>query len=183
LSRFFVIPAQAGIQFLLGVVKMKEILIQKMKDVFGSDLKRINHALAVLNFAEKIHYTEGGDEEVITAAAILHDIGIQKAEQKYGSAAGKYQEIEGPPIAEPILINSGFPADKIDHVCKIIANHHTAKNIDTLEFRILWDADWLVNIPDECGKMSKDKLKNFIEKVFKTDTGKQLAKELYLAGD
>ena len=82
---------------------MKDKLIQKMKDVFGDDQKRINHALAVLKYAEQIHSAEGGDLIVITAAAILHDIGIHQAEQKYGSPAGKYQEIEGPPIAEKIL--------------------------------------------------------------------------------
>ena len=79
---------------------MKDKLIQKMKDVFGDDQKRINHALAVLKYAEQIHAVEGGDAAVVTAAAILHDIGIHQAEQKYGSTAGKYQEIEGPPIAE-----------------------------------------------------------------------------------
>ena len=154
-----------------------------MKDVFGDDQKRIDHALAVLKVAEKIHQAEGGDEDVIIASAILHDIGIHQAEQKYGSTAGKFQEIEGPPIAEPILRDCGVPAHKIEHVCKIIANHHTAGNIDTLEFRILWDADWLVNVPDECGKMSKFKLNKFIEKVFKTSKGKQLAKEIYLSSD
>lgn len=154
-----------------------------MKGVFGDDQKRINHALAVLSYAEKIFGVEGGDSNVITAAAILHDIGIHEAERKYGSAAGKYQEIEGPPIAECLLEEEGFPYETIEHVCKIIANHHSAKDIDTLEFRIIWDADWLVNIPDECGKMSKDKLKGFIEKIFKTNKGKQLAKELYLNGD
>ena len=159
---------------------MKDILIQKMKDVFGKDQKRISHALAVLKYAEKIHAIEGGDATVITAAAIMHDIGIQQAERKYGSSAGKYQEIEGPPIAEPILKELALPADTIEHVCKIIANHHTAKYIDTLEFRVIWDADWIVNIPEECGKMSKDKLKGFVEKVFKTDTGRHLAKEIYL---
>jgi HD superfamily phosphodiesterase len=160
---------------------MKELLIQRMKDVFGADQKRIDHALAVLKYAEQIHAVEGGDAVVITAAAILHDIGIHQAELKYGSAAGKYQEIEGPPIAGPILADCAMPADKIEHVCKIIANHHTARDTDTLEFRILWDADWLVNIPDECGTMSKDRLKGFIEKVFKTDTGRQLAKHIFLS--
>jgi len=162
---------------------MKEILIQKMKDVFGPDKKRIDHALAVLKYAEQIHAVEGGDPAVITAAAILHDIGIHQAEQKYHSVAGKYQEIEGPPIAEPILKSCAFAPEKIEHICKIIANHHTAKDIDTLEFRIVWDADWLVNIPDECGKMSKDKLKGFIEKVFKTNKGKKLATGIYLTGN
>ena len=162
---------------------MKDILIQRMKDVFGSDQKRINHALAVLDYARQIHAVEGGDEAVIIAAAILHDIGIHQAEKKYGSTAGKYQQLEGPPIAMPILKDCGFPADKIEHICKIIANHHTAKDIDTLEFRVIWDADWLVNIPDECGTMGKDKLRGFIEKIFKTSKGKLLAKEIYLDSD
>jgi HD superfamily phosphodiesterase len=159
---------------------MKDKLIQKMKDVFGDDQKRIGHALAVLKYAEQIHAVEGGDATVVTAAAILHDIGIHQAEQKYGSSAGKYQEIEGPPIAGKILNDDGFDSAKINHVCKIIANHHSAKNIDTLEFRVVWDADWLVNIPDECGSMNESKLKEFISRIFKTQTGRQIAKELYL---
>jgi HD superfamily phosphodiesterase len=159
---------------------MKDMLINKMKEVFGDDRKRINHALAVLGHAERIQAVEGGDDGVITAAAILHDIGIREAERKYKSATGKYQEIEGPPIAEKILNGVGFDSNRIGHICKIIANHHSAKNIDTTEFRIIWDADWLVNIPDECGKMDKIKLKEFIDRIFKTDTGRQIARELYL---
>jgi hypothetical protein len=159
---------------------MKEELINKMKEVFGDDRKRISHALAVLGYAERIQAIEGGDETVVTAAAILHDIGIHQAEQKYKSSAGKYQEIEGPPIAEKILIGVGFDPKRTGHICKIIANHHSAKNIDTIEFRVIWDADWLVNIPDECGAMNRNKLKEFISRIFKTDTGRRIAKELYL---
>ena len=144
---------------------MREKLIQRMKDVFGEDEKRINHALAVLKYAEQIHKVEGGDSNVITAAAILHDIGIHEAERKYGSAAGKYQELEGPPIARNILKDEGFASETIEHVCKIIANHHTAINIDTLEFRVLWDADWLVNIPDELDLTQTYKLARFIKKI------------------
>jgi putative nucleotidyltransferase with HDIG domain len=95
---------------------MKDKLIQKMKDVFGEDQKRIGHALAVLKYAEQIQSVEGGDATVVTAAAILHDIGIHQAEQKYGSPAGKYQEIEGPPIANKILNDDGFDSEKTEHV-------------------------------------------------------------------
>jgi putative nucleotidyltransferase with HDIG domain len=161
---------------------MKEILIQKMKDVFGKDDKRINHALAVLKYAEQIHKVEGGDSNVVIAAAILHDIGIHEAELKYGSAAGKYQELEGPSIAMEILQDEDLPSETVEHICRIIANHHSARDIDTLEFRVIWDADWLVNIPDECGRMSKDELKEFIERIFRTNMGRQLAKNLYVNG-
>lgn len=162
---------------------MKRKLIKSMKAVFGDDQKRIDHTLAVLKYAEQIYAAEGGDWDVIVAAAILHDIGIHQAELKYDSAAGKYQEIEGPSIAGGILVKYGMSSEKVEHVCRIIASHHSAKDIDTLEFRIIWDSDWLVNIPDECGKMSKDKLKGFIKKIFRTKKGKELAKERYLSGD
>lgn len=40
---------------------------------------------------------EGVSRMVILAASVLHDIGIPVAKEKYGSAAGHYQEKEVPP--------------------------------------------------------------------------------------
>ena len=113
------------------------------------DQKRIDHGLAVLDYAEQIQAAEGGEPLIVRAGAILHDIGIHEAERKYGSSGGKYQEIEGPPIARKILAKYDLGKDVVQHICRIIANHHSAKDIDTIEFRIVWDADWLVNIPVE----------------------------------
>ncbi|MBN1795218.1 MAG: HD domain-containing protein [Sedimentisphaerales bacterium] len=160
-----------------------DVLISEMKNYFGDDTRRINHALAVLDYAGQIQETEGGDKVIIDSAAILHDIGIKVAEQKYNSAAGKYQEIEGPAVAEEILKRIGFNERQIEHICMIIGNHHSAKCEQTKEFEAIWDADWIVNIPDEIGTDDKDKLRRIIEKVFKTDTGKMIARQLYLDGD
>lgn len=161
------------------LLSMREKLIEKMKEKFGSDIKRINHALSVLDYAEKIHASEGGDALIVKAAAILHDIGIQEAERKYNSNSGKYQEIEGPPIAREILNNMKITSESIEHICKIIANHHSAKNIDTMEFRIIWDADNLVNLRDEPEMFEKEKLQDIIKKRFKTKTGLQIAQKLF----
>jgi hypothetical protein len=155
-------------------------LINEMKNIFGDDTKRINHALSVLNFAEKIQATEGGDSLVVKASAVLHDIGIHEAERKYDSCAGKYQEIEGPPIAEKILKSCDIPAGTIEHICKIIANHHTAKNIDTTEFRIIWDADNIVNLQEELKDTNKERIERIIKKVFKTNTGHRMASEFLI---
>ena len=148
--------------------------------MFGADQKRISHALRVLEHAQALLKTEGGKPKVVLAAAVLHDIGIQAAERKHGSAAGRFQEMEGPPIAEGILKELGVDEDTRDHVLKIIANHHSAKDIDTLEFRILWDADWLVNLPAEFPDMDKQKLEALVEKIFKTASGRETARRLYL---
>jgi len=155
-------------------------LIEEMKNVFGDDQKRIEHALAVLDYAEQIQNVEGGDPLIVRAAAILHDIGIHAAECKYSSSAGKYQEIEGPPIARAILQNYDLSDETIDHICKIIANHHSAKDIDTIEFRIIWDADWLVNIPQDFADAGKKKLRQLIDKTFKTTRGRQIAVESFI---
>lgn len=151
-----------------------------MKNVFGADQKRIDHTLKVLSYAEQIHREEGGDLMIIKSAAILHDIGIHQAEKKYGSATGKYQEIEGPGIAAEILKKYGIDQESIDKVCLIIANHHSAKDVrinDTIEFKIIWDADWLVNIADE---FTDAKAKAIAKKVFKTKKGQQLGASKYL---
>lgn len=74
----------------------------------------------------------------------------------------------------------GLDEPIIAHVCRIVGNHHSARDIDTLEFRIVWDADWLVNISDEFAGRGKDKLKDIINKVFKTTAGKEKAYKLFI---
>lgn len=49
-----------------------------------------------------------------------------------------------------------------------------------MNFKILWDSDWLVNIEDEFELGDKEKLKKIIEKNLFTPAGRQIAKEKYL---
>jgi len=155
---------------------LHDALIEEMKRVFGTDQKRISHALEVLEYAEEILQGErGADPMVVVAAAVLHDIGIREAERKHGSAAGKYQEIEGPPIALAILNKLGVDGRRIDRVLDIIANHHSAKGRDTIEFRIIWDADRLANVPEECPGNDAERLRKHVEWMFRTDAGRGIA--------
>jgi hypothetical protein len=65
-------------------------------------------------------------------------------------------------------------------VCRIIADHHSAKDIDTTEFRIVWDADWIVNLSSEFSDASRERLKEIIDKTFKTRKGREIATETFL---
>ncbi len=163
-----------------SAMPLRRRLIQEMKAVFGDDSRRIDHALRVLDHAETIQQAEGGDLLTVQAAAALHDIDIHEAQRKHGSSAARFQEIEGPPIARPILEKLGFAQDTIDHVCRIIASHHSANDVDSLEFRAVWDADWLVNVPDEHatddGDDDAERLRRLVRRVFKTSTGRDLAR-------
>jgi len=98
----------------------KEKYIAEMKNYFGDETRRINHTLKVLNYAERImegEKIEGDLKKLITITAILHDIGIIVAEQKYNSSAGKYQEIEGPPIAREIMAKNNEDKSIIERFC------------------------------------------------------------------
>lgn len=159
----------------------KDLLLFEMERYFGKDIRRINHAKKVLGYAEVLLEKEGGDPLVVMAAAILHDIGIHKAEEKYKSSAGNYQEIEGPPIAREIMERLQFKKEVVDEVCEIIANHHSPGKVDTLNFKALYDADWMVNLKDEYAFGNKEKLAKTIDKVFLTPSGKELARQTYLS--
>ena len=160
-----------------GGPSLADRLVAAMQAEFGDDQRRIDHALQVLAYARQIMRTEHADPRVVLAAAILHDIGIQEAERKHGSAAGKYQELEGPPIAKRIMEQLGLDAATIAHVCRIVGSHHRAGDIDTIEFRIIWDADWLVNIPEEYAGCDADRRSAIVAKVFRTEAGRKLAAE------
>jgi putative nucleotidyltransferase with HDIG domain len=159
---------------------LRERISLEMKKYFGTDLKRVNHALKVARYAEQILRMEGGNPLVVMGAAYLHDIGIHEAERKYGSNSGRYQEVEGPSIAKEILERLNVPKEMIEEICDIIGHHHSPREEETLDFQILYEADWLVNIEEEGTSKDREKVEKLIMKVFKTVTGKDLAERLYV---
>jgi HD superfamily phosphodiesterase len=157
--------------------QLKDKLVAEMKDYFGEDRRRISHALRVTSFAEEILLEEEGDEDIVIAAAILHDIGIPVAEKKYGSSAGHYQEIEGPIVAREILRRHGYEEPFIEHVCEIIGKHHSPRRINTINFRIVYDADLLVNLGGKFQNRPEKGISERIDRIFLTETGRIVAKK------
>ena len=153
-----------------------------MEEYFGTDARRIDHALRVTAFAERLLEHEPGDRELVLATALLHDIGIREAERKYGSSAGNLQEAEGPPVARAVLATLGYGEPFIAEVCAIIASHHSPGEMESDNFRIIWDADWLVNLGEECDLGDREKITGIIGKTFMTGTGKRVAEEIYHNG-
>lgn len=161
-------------------ITTKEKMLKELEDYFGTDTKRINHAKKVLDYAEELLRQENADWHIVVPAAILHDVGIKAAEEKYGSNAGHLQEKEGPEIAKKILQKLSLKKEDIEEICTIIAHHHSPGKVDTQNFKVLYDADWLVNLKDEVDTKDKAKLKEVINKVFLTETGRSLAEKIYL---
>ncbi|MHB8276873.1 MAG: HD domain-containing protein [Candidatus Humimicrobiaceae bacterium] len=123
---------------------------------------------------------EKGNSDVVIPAAILHDIGITLCERKYNSSEGSLQEIEGPPIAREILESLKIDEKIIKEVCEIVTSHHSPGEINTVNFKIIWDADCLVNLPDFYNINDKKKLTAIINNTFMIKTGLEIARYLYL---
>ena len=160
---------------------LKEKVAQAMRDYFGEDSRRIKHAEDVARYAEQINRYEQGDPAVIMACGYLHDIGIREAERKFNSSAPKYQHTEGPPVARQILTDLGVEKEIIDEVCDIIGHHHAPKKEETTNFKVLYDADFIVNIQDDQPKLqrSKEKIAQLINKAFLTESGRKIGRELF----
>lgn len=83
---------------------------------------------------------------ILEAAAYVHDIGIKVAEEKYGRCTGKLQEQEGPAVAREMLEKLGFEEKVPERVCYLVGHHHTYTDMDEMDYQILVEADFLVNL-------------------------------------
>ena len=150
---------------------MEQLFLEMMK-FYSGDPHQIQHFTKVHSFARLIGLGESIDANtlhILEAAAILHDIGIKPALQKHGSSSGPYQELEGPPLAEAMLSRLAYPRQVIDRVSYLVGHHHTYTNMDGLDYQILVEADFLVNMHE--GSMSTSAIQSTLKKIFRTKTG------------
>ena len=146
----------------------------------AGDPMRIHHFLKVHAFARLIGLSEGLSadlQEITEVAALVHDIGIHRAEALYGSSAGKYQEELGPAEAEALLRTLNAPSALTARVSYLVGHHHTYTNIDGLDYQILVEADFLVNLFED--RVSPDGCRNAYHKIFRTESGKRLYRTMY----
>ena len=154
--------------------------MNEMIRYFAGDVPRINHLIKVYGFAKTIGELEGIDpstQEILEIAALTHDIGIKKSEEKYNSSAGHYQQIEGPGEARKLLGQAGMGEEMIDRVCWLIAHHHTYTGIESIDYQILIEADFLVNGWED--NMEKEVILKTREKLFKTKSGRAMLDSIY----
>lgn len=152
----------------------------EMIRLYGGDVKRIQHFCKVHGYAKLIAEMENVDERtlfILEAAALTHDIGIHFCEEKYGSCEGKLQEKESPAIAKRLLEDLHFDTRVSERVQYLIAHHHTYDDIDGIDYQILVEADFLVNIYED--NLSAKAAENAYKNIFKTDSGKKICGEMF----
>jgi uncharacterized protein len=100
------------------------------------------HVLRVYRLAERIGQAEGADLEILLAAVLLHDA-ADAAPDSDGDRPTHH--LASADFAHDILINEGWPPDRIDSVRHCIRAHRFrgTEKPQTLEAKILYDCDKL----------------------------------------
>ena len=157
-----------------------EEIMKKMMDYAGGNHQDINHFMKVHSFARTIGLLEGLDEQtqyILEACAIVHDIACPLCREKYGSAAGRLQEAESEPLLRDFFRGTDLPENQLERIIFIVTHHHTYSGVDGVDYRILLEADFLVNA-DESDSYRKD-IEPFRKNVFRTKSGLALLNSVF----
>ena len=155
-------------------------LMEKMIAFSNGNIHDIDHFVRVWNYARTIGALEGLDDNtqyILEVAAIVHDIACPLCREKYGNTGGRHQEEEGAPMAADFLKDSGMTPEQIERVAYLVGHHHTFTGIDGVDYQILIEADYIANATEN--GYSKNNVRNFAEKVFRTGAGLRLLKSIF----
>jgi HD superfamily phosphodiesterase len=156
---------------------LKERVAMEMKNFFGSDSRRINHANRVADYAMEINESEHGNPAVVRIAAYLHDLDTTAAELESRSGTPAPRQQTAPPPVREILAGLGAEEELITEVCEIIGHHHPPRAEETINFKIVYDADLLVKLEEQQRKAptEPERLAETIESSFLTESGRRIA--------
>ena len=101
---------------------------------------RWEHVKTVVTLAKKLAELTGADQDVVVAAAWLHDVRKDTKDR---------HPQKGAEFAREFLPRTDFPPEKIERVAHAIENHMglwRAEPLTNLESQVLWDADKLAKI-------------------------------------
>ena len=162
------------------MTKIEELALA-MIDYNNGDPKRIQHTTKVHAYASLIGKCEGLDNEmlfILESAALVHDIGIRASERKYGHQNGKLQEQEGPAVARELLMRiGGYSEKQIERICWLIAHHHTYHVCEEIDYQILIEADFLVNLYEDNESMNA--MRAVHRNIFRTESGTRMLETMF----
>jgi HD superfamily phosphodiesterase len=141
---------------------------------------------------------EGGDEEIVIPAIILHDVGWKKVPEElqlkaFGPKAtmpevNRVHEVEGVKIAREILKKVNYDQEKIEEILEIIEGHDSRKESISLNDKLVKDADKLWRYSKEGFQINRkryehtfeeymERLRSNLNNWFLTESGKEIAKQ------
>lgn len=155
-------------------------LLLEMTAFDEGSAQRIQHFIKVYELCRTIGLSEGLDartQEILEAAALVHDIGIRPSMALYGDDAGPHQEALGPDEARRMLTQLGYDEEMTARVCWLVGHHHTYDPVEGMDHQILIEADFLVNLFE--GNRPNETIRSVYDRLFRTETGRMLCRRMF----
>jgi CRISPR/Cas system-associated endonuclease Cas3-HD len=156
------------------------------------------HTEISTGLAQQLLVQEGGEEDIVIPAIILHDVGWKKVPEDVQSKAfgpkasmpewNRVHEVEGAKIAGDILRKINYREDKILEIQKIIKGHDSRKEPISLNDSVVKDADKLWRYSEAAIRGIQmgfgltfeeciERLRKNLEPWFLTKSGKRMAEK------
>lgn len=155
----------------------KDRLAVEVKKFLGTDFKQISHTIKVANFAETIAKEEKAKLPVVLCAAYLYDIAGTRNDENNDTKDISGTGTESIKIAGTLMEKLGADEQLTEDVLGLVGRHTRPSDDETIERKILHDADMLAHMVRCEGKngVDNDQLKNKLNTLFFTKGGKELA--------
>lgn len=114
------------------------------------------HTQVAHQYAVYLLEKEAGDKKIVEPAVILHDVGWSRlnpeeikiafgvnAKGEKAKQLNRIHEVEGARIAREILTKLDYDGSSTDEIARIIERHDSGKNPQTIEEKLVKDADRL----------------------------------------
>ena len=81
-----------------------------------------------------------------------------------------------------ILERLGAKPPLVDEVCDIVGHHHHPRKAETLNFKVIYDADWIANLEDRKKEngLQPEKIETIIAEKLLTENGRIEARKTLL---
>lgn len=137
--------------------------------------RRTQHILKVYALAKLFGEQEkisAEDQQILQAAAILHDIAIRYCKESYGGDAGQEnQKRAAPQLVSRFLNAASYLPSYVPRIIDLVVHHHDYDKPKSQLLQLLMEADLIVN----CYESRPDREKAArIRKLFQTEGGREL---------
>lgn len=80
-------------------------------------------------------------------------------------------------MARQMLTEIGYPQEVVDRVCYLVGHHHTYLDMDGMDYQILVEADFLVNLFENAS--TRKVIRSVDTKIFRTAAGRRILHAMF----
>lgn len=173
---------------------LKYKLIEELKNHFGTDKLNLEQNLKVTECAAELiklfktkYPNENLSEQVIIYSAILHDLGLKQDKTNSENNSIILKKLKSSASAKDLISSLNIESLNIDfqtmeEIAQIVIHHHKAGKVSSNNFKILYDAEWIIKLEDnyQLNKLSEKEKDTLIEEKLISDLAKNLARKRFL---